>query len=145
MQAWQVAARIVRERPLLGVGESAFLTAWKQYAPIDDPVEHPYVAHNLELEVLGQLGVIGLFGMLGFIACSLWSAWRARNGGMAHESRAVLAALIGYLVCQQFSGYSLSWFLYALCAFASCIDRYGGRKAVEVQPTGSYGSPLRAA
>jgi len=28
MQAWQVAARIFRERPLLGVGESAFLTAW---------------------------------------------------------------------------------------------------------------------
>jgi putative inorganic carbon (hco3(-)) transporter len=145
MQAWQVAARIVKERPLLGVGESAFLTAWKQYAPIDDPVEHPYVAHNLELEVLGQLGTIGLFGMLGFIACALWSGWRARNGGMAHESRAVFASLVGYLVCQQFSGYSLSWFLYALCAFASCIDRYGGRRKVDVQPTGSYGSPLRAA
>jgi putative inorganic carbon (hco3(-)) transporter len=146
MQAWQVAARIFRERPLLGVGESAFLTAWKQYAPIDDPVEHPYVAHNLELEVLGQLGVIGLFGMLGFIACALWSAWRARNGEMAHESRAVFASLVGYLVCQQFSGYSLSWFLYALCAFASCIDRYGGRRrAVQPLPTGTYGSPLRAA
>jgi len=40
----------------------------------------------------------------------------------------VFASLLGYLVCQQFSGYSLSWFLYALCAFASCIDRYGGRR-----------------
>jgi len=146
MQAWQVAARIFEERPLLGVGESAFLTAWKQYAPIDDPVEHPYVAHNLELEVLGQLGMVGLFGMLGFIACALWSAWRARDGEMGHESRAVFASLVGYLVCQQFSGYSLSWFLYALCAFGSCIDRYGGRRKAEVvQPTGSYGSPLRAA
>ena len=146
MQAWQVAARIFKERPLLGVGESAFLTAWKQYAPIDDPIEHPYVAHNLELEVLGQLGVIGLLGMLGFIACALWSAWRARNGEMAHESRAVFASLVGYLVCQQFSGYSLSWFLYALCAFASCIDRYGGhRRIVQALPTATYGSPLRAA
>jgi O-antigen ligase len=145
MQAWQVAARILRERPLLGVGESAFLTAWKQYAPIDDPIEHPYVAHNLELEVLGQLGIVGLLGMVGFIACALWSGWRARNGGMADESRAVFASLVGYLVCQQFSGYSLSWFLYALCAFASCIDRYGGRRKVEAQPTGSYASPLRAA
>ena len=104
------------------------MSAWKQYAPIDDPIEHLYVAHNLELEVLGQLGVIGLFGMVAFIACALWSGWRARNGEMAHESRAVFAALVGYLVCQQFSGYSLSWFLYALCAFASCIDRYGGRR-----------------
>src|SRR6266446_4944146 len=142
MQAWQVAERIFRERPFLGVGESAFLTAWKQYAPIDDPVEHPYVAHNLELEVLGHLGLFGLFGMMGFIACALWSAWRARNGDMAHESRAVLAALAGYLVCQQFSGYSLSWFLYALCAFASCIDRYGGRrKFFQAQPVGSPAAP----
>jgi putative inorganic carbon (hco3(-)) transporter len=139
LQAWQVAERIFKERPLLGVGESAFLSAWKQYAPIDDPIEHPYVAHNLELEVLGQLGVVGLFGMLGFVVCAIWSAWRARNGEMGHESRAVLGSLIGYLVCQQFSGYSLSWFLYALCAFASCIDRYGGRQKA-VQP--GVGAPV---
>jgi putative inorganic carbon (hco3(-)) transporter len=128
LQAWDVAGRIFKERPLLGVGESAFMSAWKRYAPIDDPVEHPYVAHNLELEILGQLGVVGVFGMIAFLACSLWSGWRARNGEMAHESRAVFAALVGYLVCQQFSGYSLSWFLYALCAFAACIDRYGARQ-----------------
>src|SRR5204862_2357231 len=107
MQAWQVAERIFKERPLIGVGESAFLSAWKRYAPMDDPVEHPYVAHNLELEVLGQLGVIGVFGMIAFLACSLWSGWRARNGEMAHESRAVFAALVGYHACRQFSGYSL--------------------------------------
>jgi len=140
LQAWQVAGRIFRERPILGVGESAFMSAWKQYAPIDDPIEHLYVSHNLELEVLGQLGVIGLFGMVAFIVCALWSGWRARNGGMAHESRAVFAALVGYLVCQQFSGYSLSWFLYALCAFASCIDRYGGRQKM---PQTAVGAPNR--
>ena len=127
-QAWQVAGRIFKERPILGVGESAFLSAWKQYAPIDDPIEHPYVAHNLELEVLGQLGLVGFFGFIGFIACAIWSSWRALNGEMGHESRAVFAALVGHLVCQQFSGYSMSWFLYTLCAFASCIDRYGGRR-----------------
>src|SRR5205807_773991 len=80
LQAWDVARRIFQERPLLGVGESAFMSAWKQDAPIDDPVEYPYVAHNLELEVLGQLGVVGLFGIAGFIICCLWSGWRARNG-----------------------------------------------------------------
>ena len=141
LQAWQVAERIFKEHPLLGVGESAFMSAWKRYSPIDDPVEHPYVAHNLELEVLGQLGLIGLFGMLGFVVAAAWSGWRARNGGMAHESRAVFASLIGYLVCLQFSGYSLSWFLYALCAFASCIDRYGGRQ--KAAPDG--GAPVLGA
>ncbi|HEY2027713.1 MAG TPA: polymerase, partial [Myxococcales bacterium] len=38
------------------------------------------------------------------------------------EARAVLAALIGYMVCQQFSGYSKSWYLYALCGFATCCQ-----------------------
>ena len=124
LQAWQVAFRIAREKPLLGAGESAFLASWSQFAPIDSGVlgGHRFVAHNLFLEVLGELGFVGLFGMCGFIACALWSAFRSRNGELGGESRAVFSALVGYLVCQQFSGYSLSWFLYALCAFATCCD-----------------------
>ena len=128
MQAWQVAFGIFRDHPLIGVGESAFLEAWSQYAPIDAG-HRRYVAHNLFLEVLGQLGLVGLFGYLGFTLCALWSAWRARNGELGGEARAILAALIGYLVCQQFSGYSLSWFLYTLCAFATCCDAYGRKSA----------------
>ena len=130
LQAWQVAGRAFRERPLLGVGEGAFLEAWSQYAPMDSDrlFGHRYVAHNLVLEVLGELGLVGLFGLAGFIAICLWSAWRARHGELGGEARAVLAALIGYLVCQMFSGYSTSWFLYALCAFATCCDAWGARK-----------------
>jgi putative inorganic carbon (hco3(-)) transporter len=133
LQAWQVAARIFHERPLLGVGEGAFLEAWNQYAPIDSNrlFGHRYVAHNLVLEVLGQLGVIGLFGLMSFIFVSLWAAWRARNGELGGESRAVLAALLGYLVCQMFSGYSTSWFLFALCGFATCCQAWSTRPTQE--------------
>jgi len=122
--AWQVAERIFKERPLLGVGASAFLAAWDQYAPLDYPGALRVAAHNLELEVLGDVGLVGLLGMVVFLGCSLWSAFRARNGEMAHEARAVFAALFGYLVCQQFSGYALSWFTYALCAFAACCEHW---------------------
>jgi putative inorganic carbon (HCO3(-)) transporter len=133
LQAWQVAERAFQERPLLGVGESAFLEAWNQYAPIDSNrvFGHRYVAHNLVLEVLAQLGVIGLFGLLGFIFTCLWSAWSARNGELGGEARAVLAALLGYLVCQMFSGYSTSWFLYALCGFATCCQAWATREPQE--------------
>jgi O-antigen ligase len=126
MQAWQVAQRIFQERPLTGAGSAAFLAAWSQYAPIDAG-PHRYVAHNLELEVLGEVGLLGLFGMMAFVVASLWSAWRARNGEMGGEARAIFASLCGYLVCQQFSGYSLSWFLYALCAFAACCEHWAPR------------------
>jgi putative inorganic carbon (hco3(-)) transporter len=128
LQAWQVAERILKERPLTGVGSGAFLAAWAQYAPIDAGARR-YVAHNLELEVVGEVGIIGLLGMAGFVFASLWSAWRARNGELGGEARAIFSALVGYLVCQQFSGYSLSWFLYALCAFAACCDHWVPRKA----------------
>src|SRR5436190_15868985 len=82
LEAWQVAARIFEERPILGVGEGAFLDAWNQYAPIDSDrlFGHRYVAHNLVLEVLGTLGLVGLFGLMGFILISTWSAWKASNG-----------------------------------------------------------------
>lgn len=131
LQAWQVAGRIFKERPVLGVGEGAFLEAWSQYAPIDSNrlFGHRYVAHNLVLEVLGELGVVGLFGLMGFILASLWSAWKARHGEVGGEARALLAALIGYLVCQMFSGYSMSWFLFALCGFATCCEAWGTRRA----------------
>ncbi len=133
LEAWQVAGRILRERPLLGVGESAFLEAWSQYAPIDSDrlFGHRYVAHNLFLEVLGELGLIGLLGMAGFIACGFWSAWRARNSSLGGEARALFAGLSGYIVCQQFAGSSQSWFLFALVAFATCCDAWGRKPAAE--------------
>jgi O-antigen ligase len=135
IHAWQVAGRIAQEHPLLGAGEQAFLAAWEHYAPADAG-PHRYVAHNLFLEVLGNLGFTGLFAHLAFLSCALWSGWRARNGPMGHEARAVLAALAGYVVCQQFSGYSLSWFTYALCAFAAVIDHWASRPVRERVPVG---------
>jgi O-antigen ligase len=139
LEAWQVAGRILRERPLLGVGQSAFLTAWDEYAPIDSDrlFGQRYVAHNLPLEVLGQLGLVGLFGILSFIGIALWSAWRARNGELGGEARAVLAALVGYLVCQMFSGTSMSWYLFALCGFATCCYAWGKKPSnVGLQASG---------
>jgi putative inorganic carbon (HCO3(-)) transporter len=134
LEAWQVAGRILHERPMLGVGENAFLTAWNEYAPIDSGrlFGHRYVAHNLVLEVMGELGLVGLFGLMTFILICTWSAWRARNGELGGEARAVLAALAGYLVCQIFSGYSMSWFLYALCGFATCCQVWQGRESEAV-------------
>ncbi|HUK87490.1 MAG TPA: O-antigen ligase family protein [Terriglobales bacterium] len=134
LQAWQVAGRAFSEHPLLGVGEGSFLEAWSQYAPLDSDrlFGHRYVAHNLILEVLGELGLVGFLGLAGFISVCIWSAWKARNGELGGEARAVLAALLGYLVCQMFAGYSTSWFLYALCGFCTCCEAWGKRAPAQV-------------
>jgi O-antigen ligase len=129
LEAWQVAGRIFEERPILGVGEGAFLDAWNQYAPIDSDrlFGHRYVAHNLILEVLGTLGLVGLFGLMGLLLVCFWSAWKARNGELGGEARAVLAAMTGNFVCQMFAGASSSWFLFALCGFATCCEVWAKR------------------
>ena len=77
------------------------------------------------------LGLVGLIGLMGFMFAALWSAWRAKDGELGGEARAVLAALIGYLVCQMFAGYSNSWFLFALCGFATCCDAWQHRMPEE--------------
>jgi O-antigen ligase len=133
VQALHVAGRSIEEHPFIGVGEQAFLAAWDHYAPLDAGHSR-YVAHNLFLEVLAELGLTGFIGLMVFILASLWSAWKARKGVMGVEARAVLASLLGYLVCQLFSGYSLSWFLYALCGFAACIDHWAPKKDEEPAP-----------
>ncbi len=130
MQAWHVAGRAFHDHPILGIGEQAFLKSWDAYAPLDAGVNR-YVAHNLFLEVGAELGLVGLFGLVSFILVSLGSALRAKDGELGPEARALFAALIGYLVCQQFSGYSLSWFLYALCGFAACVDHYAPKPVRE--------------
>jgi putative inorganic carbon (HCO3(-)) transporter len=151
LEAWQVAERIFKERPILGVGESAFLAAWSQYAPLEYAGGTRFVAHNLEFEVLGQLGLVGLLGMGVFVLASLWSAFRARNGEMGGEARAVFAGLVGYLVCQQFSGYALSWFLYAMCALAAACEHWAPLRRPKVaastalQPTEAISIPAAAA
>ena len=126
LEAWQMAGRILRERPLLGVGESAFLKAWDEFAPIDSDrlFGHRYVAHNLVLETAAQLGLIGLVALFGFVATAFWSAWRARNGPLGGEARAAIAALLGYLTCQIFAGDSMIWFLYSLCGLATCCEAW---------------------
>ncbi len=121
--AWKVLGVIVDERPLTGVGAGAFLESWGRYAPLSAG-GHRYVAHNVLLEIVGDLGIpaFGLFAS--FVALLLWRLWRAgRDPLVGNEARAIFAALAGYLVCEMVNGYSMSWFLYFLFACGAAAIR----------------------
>jgi O-antigen ligase len=114
--AWKVLGVIVEERPLTGVGAGAFLHAWSRYAPLSAG-GHRYVAHNILLEIVGDLGVLAFALFAAFAAWALWTVWRAGDDPLVGlEARAVLAGLAGYLVCEMANGYSMSWHLYFLFA-----------------------------
>jgi O-antigen ligase len=127
--AWKVLAVIVSERPLTGVGAGAFLSAWSRYAPLEAG-GHRYVAHNILLEIVGDLGVLAFGLFSAFAALLLVATWRAgRDPLVGPEARAVFAALAGYLVMEMVNGYSLSWFLYFLFACALAAIRVARRRA----------------
>jgi putative inorganic carbon (HCO3(-)) transporter len=120
-RAWQVLGVIWEERPLSGVGAGAFLRSWDAYAPLAAGGRH-LVAHNVFMEILGELGIVALLAFFAFVAlllARLWIAGRDEAGGV--EARVVFAALAGYMVMELVNGYSLSWWLYLLfsCAFAA--------------------------
>jgi O-antigen ligase len=127
--AWKVLGVIVEERPLTGVGGGAFLAAWARYAPLEAGGRR-YVAHNLLLEVVGDLGVLAFLLYAAFAAWLLRLVWRAGSDPLVGtEARAIFASLAGYLVCEMANGYSMSWFLYFLFACGLAAARMARLRA----------------
>ncbi|HWV37857.1 MAG TPA: O-antigen ligase family protein [Vulgatibacter sp.] len=124
IDAWRTAGNILERRPLTGVGAAAFTSAWASYAP-DDAGPHPYVAHNLFLEVAAELGIPTLAAFLALLFACLRGAWIASDthSSVRIESRGILAAGGGYLVCQMFAGFTLSFFLFLLLGMATAAQR----------------------
>jgi putative inorganic carbon (hco3(-)) transporter len=120
--AWQVASRMSLDRPLLGVGVGAFRHAWPSYAPPE--ATHAYVAHNVFLDVIGELGFLGLLCFLVFAGGATGGAFASsKDSQMGWLGRALAASMAGYLVCDLFSGYILSAHLYVLFGMAASAHR----------------------
>lgn len=127
--AWNVASRISVDRPLLGVGAGSFRYAWPLYAPPE--ARRAYVAHNVFLDVIGELGFVGLFFFLIFVGGASGGAFEAskRNSDVAWLARAISASVTGYLICDLFSGYILSAHFYVLFGLAASAERIARQEA----------------
>jgi O-antigen ligase len=113
---WKVGWRIVKAKPVLGVGSGNFQVSARHYVlrsgnlkRSDFIVETSHVAHNMYLHVLSELGIVGLALFLGIAGVSLRSALRAarsfqRRGDAAMEllSRSLAIALCGILAADFF-------------------------------------------
>ncbi|ATB26715.1 O-antigen ligase family protein [Melittangium boletus] len=120
--AWQVTSRISLDKPLLGVGAGSFRFAWPLYAPPE--ATRAYVAHNIFLDVIGELGWVGLLFFLVFAGSATGGAFEAsRDSRMGWIARGLAASMTGYLICDLFSGYILSAHLYVLFGLAASAQR----------------------
>ena len=119
-RAYNMLQVIFEDRPLSGVGAGAFLDAWTRYAPLKALGQH-LIAHNIFMEILGELGIVALalFGI--YCGWLLWRLWRAggETGGVA--ARALFAGLAGYLVCELVNGYTRSFNLYTAFGVAMAV------------------------
>jgi O-antigen ligase len=123
-RAWQVLGAIWEERPLGGVGAGAFIHAWDAYAPLSAGGRH-LVAHNVFIEVLGELGLVALLAFFAFVVALHVRLWFAgHHGERGVEARVVFAALAGYMVMELVNGYTLSWWLYLLFACGAAALRH---------------------
>jgi O-antigen ligase len=68
LEHWRVAFNQFRAQPVLGSGAGTFEQAWYRERRIDLNVRD---AHNLYVEVLGELGVVGLVLLLGTLCVPL--------------------------------------------------------------------------
>ncbi len=83
---WVVAANMIADHPIIGVGYSRFPTSYSQYRSATPAIRRDTVArrdpHNTYIGVLGELGVIGL-------AILLLMFWSASREGYVPDLRRV--------------------------------------------------------
>jgi O-antigen ligase len=136
--AWRVSNAISLDRPLLGVGGGAFRFAWHVYAPFE--AKKAYVAHNIYLDIIGELGWVGLFFFMIFSGGAAGGAFAAsRDDGLGWLARGLAASMVGYLLCNCFSGQLLSAHLYVLFALAASAERIVKGEAREKDAPGDDG------
>ncbi len=125
VHAWEVAAAISRDRPLLGVGAGAFVYAWPLYAPVDARGQ-AYVAHNVFLAVIGELGWIGFLFFLLFTGSALAGGFQAGRSDSTSGMwmRAVYAGACGYLLCDMSAGYINSAHFFFIFGLLGAGDRF---------------------
>jgi O-antigen ligase len=128
---WQVGWRMVRDRPVLGVGAGNFADASIRYLLQPGRLERsdliadtPKVAHNTYLAILAELGLVGATMFVALAGVAIASGVRAtrmfarqRDGPMEMLTRGWLTAMAGLLTADAFLSAEFSkqlWLLLAL-------------------------------
>lgn len=124
------AVNIFRDHPITGTGLNTFYLEYPQYQFTADVSPTQPFAHNIFLNMAAEGGLFGLAAFVLVILAALVVGWRRYAEAPSSRSRtitaAILSALIGLLIHQQFDGTAISvhlglgmWLLIAALAFPS--------------------------
>jgi O-antigen ligase len=122
---WKATARMIRARPLAGVGAGAWENEIPLYQAEGSQLETDYYVHNEFLQLLAEDGLVGwifLLLLFAYLLCSAWRTWR--DGSDEGQAQApwragVLCSLLALLIV---SNAGFPWRMAASGAlFAACL------------------------
>lgn len=120
LHSWEAGSRALSHSPLLGIGADNYVEAWDRYKP-RNVLETAYTAHNTWMQVVVELGFLGLAVFATMVLAAAWGLWKARNGMLGDEARALLASMAALAVCGTTSGYAFNWFFYMLLGLVGAV------------------------
>jgi O-antigen ligase len=148
---WQIAWRVIKAHPVLGVGNDNFILVEGRY--LNQPgsitganfiVDTPKLTHNAYLEAATDLGIPGLLTLLAVLGVAIglavratWTFERLGDRQMELISRAVVLALVAVLTSDFFVSSEYAkylWLLLGLCPVLLALARRDARSAALAPP-----------
>jgi putative inorganic carbon (HCO3(-)) transporter len=148
MQLFARTMEMVRERPVLGVGEGNFAVVYPRYEPLRGSKPH---AHDDALQVLSELGLPGLLLFLGLLGAFAAAVLAMLTGAGPPARQGLGAGLAGALVVFAVCGvFEVPFVLGATAANLAVLlglsaGAAGARPRSRVVPRGAGGLVLLAA
>jgi probable O-glycosylation ligase (exosortase A-associated) len=140
---WQVAVQIANDRPLLGVGHSAYSRAYNDYDTTGGQFGVDRAVHSAWFGVLAELGYTGFFLFVVIIVTSLLACRRVRNSArrgeipveMAAYATGLEAALVAFIVGGSFVSFHYCEMLWHFFALTMALETVALREAALARAT----------
>jgi putative inorganic carbon (HCO3(-)) transporter len=143
LDAWKAGARMLKARPILGVGYDRFADNYPTYVT-DAVIWGKLEAHNSFVKAGAETGLVGFVPFMAMVVISFKSASRVR--GRREElteplERAAAGSLfptiVAYFISAFFLSQCWSWFTFILFAVIAATERSMPQPPLTPQPAGA--------
>lgn len=138
---WQDTLRVIRARPLSGVGAGAWESEVPLYQAAGSQLETDYYAHNEFLQLLAEYGLVGwafLMLLAAWLLRCAWRTWRAATPEELAEAPARALVLCSLLALFIVSNVGFPWRMATTGAlFALCLGALAASEA-RLQPASRW-------
>lgn len=128
LDSWYAGFRMLKRRPLFGVGLAAFADVYPNFAA-DTVFWEKHEAHNTFVKAFSEVGLVGFIPFMGLVIHSFKSAKRARERRDAiadplerAAAGALLPTLAGFFTSAFFLSQCWGWFTFILFALAGAAQ-----------------------